>query len=190
MMTGCGKASGYQSAQDKLMKMQSYRADTEITYYNKDESVTYRAKQSAASDGRYKIVTYYPENFKDNAILFDGKMIWHYNTNVENKISVNAQDKPERSELILFAFMENYVKSSGKTVATAKTEGAECTVLEADIENAGKGLVSEKLWIDNADSTPRRLVIYDSEGEERISIDYSSFEYNCELAADEFVPQK
>lgn len=190
-LCGCShKAKGYATVQDKLMKMEAYRADVEITYIQKDENTVYKAIQTAANDGRYKMVTYFPENFKDNAILFDGKMIWQYNPNVEKKISVNSQDKPERHELILFSFIENYVKSTDTAVATAKTDGAKCTVLEANIEGAGKYIAAEKLWVDNETMSPKKLVIYDAEGKERISVAFNSFEYNCQLEEDEFVPQK
>lgn len=193
LITLCGclaKPKEYASVQDKLMKMQSYRADVEITYISSKEKSVFKAVQSAASDGRYKMVTYYPDNFKDNAILFDGKMIWQYNPNVEKKISVSASDKPERSELILFSFMENYVKSTDTTVSAASIEDTDCTVLEADIEGAGKYISSEKLWVSNEDMTPQRLVIYDSDKNERISVVFTNFEYNPTFEENEFVPQK
>lgn len=191
VLCGCsGRVKGYGSVQNKLMSMQSYKADVEITYLSSQENVVYKAVQTAVNDGRYKMVTYYPDSFKDNAILFDGKMIWQYNPNVEKKISVNSQDKPERSQLILFSFIENYVKSTDTTVTTANTDGSECTVLEANIEGTGKYISSEKLWLSNEDMTPKKLVIYDADGKERISVIFNSFEYNCKIEENEFVPQK
>jgi outer membrane lipoprotein-sorting protein len=103
---------------------------------------------------------------------------------------VNSADKPERSELIVFSFMENYVKSKDTSVATASLDDTKYTVMEADIEGAGKYIVSEKLWVSNETMLPERLVIYDSEGKERIVTSFSEFEYNPELAEDEFAPQK
>jgi outer membrane lipoprotein-sorting protein len=190
-LCGCGgRVEGYSSAQDKLMNMQSYRANAEITYISGGEETVYKAVQTADNSGKYKMVTYFPEEFKDNAILFDGKMIWQYNPSVEKKISVNSADKPERSELIVFAFMENYVKSKDKSVAAASLDDTKYTVMEADIEGAGKYIVSEKLWVSNETMLPERLVIYDAEGKERIVTNFSEFEYNPELAEDEFAPQK
>jgi outer membrane lipoprotein-sorting protein len=162
----------------------------EITYISGGEETVYKAVQTADNSGKYKMVTYFPEEFKDNAILFDGKMIWQYNPSVEKKISVNSADKPERSELIVFSFMENYVKSKDTSVATASLDDTKYTVMEADIEGAGKYIVSEKLWVSNETMLPERLVIYDSEGKERIVTSFSEFEYNPELAEDEFAPQK
>jgi outer membrane lipoprotein-sorting protein len=193
ILCGCTQNNtGYESVQDKLMNMESYRASVEINYFNKDGDNTYRAVQTADRSGRYKLVTYYPEKFKDCAILFDGKMIWQYNPNVEQKISIVAEDKPERSELNLFAFIQNYVKSSDGTVKTASVKNdtgkAECTVLEATIGTQNKFLADEKLWVNNEDATPQKLVIYDSDGNERVELKFDEFEYNPELAGDEFVP--
>lgn len=189
-LCGCGKVKGYASAQDKLMNMLSYRAEIDISYISSDGDSTYTAIQTADNQGRYKLEVTSPENLNGSSILFDGKMIWQYNPNIEQKISINAEDKPERSELNLFSFMENYVKSTDTTVTTAKAEETQCTVLEANIEGAGKYIASEKLWISNEDMLPQKLVIYDSEGKERIRVDFNSFEYNAELTEDEFVPQK
>lgn len=189
-LCGCGKVKGYASAQDKLMNMQSYKAEVDISYISSESESTYTAVQTADNQGRYKLEVTSPENLKGSSILFDGKMIWQYNPNIEQKISINAEDKPERSELILFSFMENYVKSTDTTVTTAKTEGEPCTVLEADIEGAGKFIASEKLWIGNEDMLPKRLVIYDTDGNERIIVVFNSFEYDPQLPEDEFVIEK
>ncbi len=191
LLCGCSpKAKGYASVQDKLMNMQSYRADTQITYISSNETTTYKAIQSAVNDGKYKLVTYYPENFKNCSVLFDGKMIWQYNPNVEKKININSQDKPERSQLILFSFMENYVKSQNTTVATASNDGSEYTVLEAEIQNGNKFLTKEKLWVDNEQMQPSKLIIYDENDKERIILTFNSFEYNCQFDENEFLPQQ
>ncbi len=189
-LCGCGKVKGYASAQDKLMNMQSYKAEVDISYISSESESTYTAVQTADNQGRYKLEVTSPENLKGSSILFDGKMIWQYNPNIEQKISIKAEDKPERSELILFSFIENYVKSTDTTVTTAKTEGEPCTVLEADIEGAGKFIASEKLWIGNEDMLPKRLVIYDTDGNERIIVVFNSFEYDPQLPEDEFVIEK
>lgn len=189
-LCGCGKVKEYASAQDKLMNMQSYKAEVDISYISSESESTYTAVQTADNQGRYKLEVTSPENLKGSSILFDGKMIWQYNPNIEQKISIKAEDKPERSELILFSFIENYVKSTDTTVTTAKTEGEPCTVLEADIEGAGKFIASEKLWIGNEDMLPKRLVIYDTDGNERIIVVFNSFEYDPQLPEDEFVIEK
>ena len=190
LFSGCRKSeSGYDSVQDRLMNMTAYNADVEIDYINGGENAVYKAKQTAVNDGRYKMVTYYPENLKDCAILFDGKLIWQYNPNVEKKIKVDSKDKPERSQLILFTFLENYVKSADTTVTTAKSEGEKCTVLEAEITNGDKLMAKEKLWAGDEDMLPKKLVIYDSDGNETIVVTFNSFEYNPQLSENEFVPQ-
>lgn len=187
---GCQKSeSDYDSVQDRLMNMTAYRADVDIDYINGGENALYKAKQTAVNDGRYKMVTYYPENLKDCAILFDGKLIWQYNPNVEKKIKVDSKDKPERSQLILFTFLENYVKSTNTAVTTAKSEGEQCTVLEAEISNGDKLMAREKLWAGNEDMLPKKLVIYDGEGNETIVMTFNSFEYNPQLSENEFTPQ-
>ncbi len=192
LMTGCmsGKKS-YPSIQDKLMAMSSYSADCTLTYISNKGETVYKATQLASSDGRYRIKTSSPENYRDNVVLYDGNMVWHYNPLVkENKISVDPPDKASRREIILFSFMENYVKSKDVGIESASLDESLCTVLEAKLAGDSPLLCTEKLWVDNKTQLPVRLVIYDSENNERIVEEFENFVYNCNIGEKDFTLDK
>ncbi len=188
ILTGCTKSqNSYPTIQDKLMAMESYSADCKITYISNKGETVYETSHKAGRDGRYRIETSKPDEYKDNVIMYDGKMVWHYNPNLkDNKISINPQDKASRREILLFSFIENYVKSKDVGVETASLDESRCTVLEAKLAGGNKLLSSEKLWVDNESQNPVQLVIYDENNKERIVAEFSNFVYNCNLDEKDF----
>lgn len=188
ILTGCTKSqNSYPTIQDKLMAMESYSTDCKLTYISNKGETVYETKHKAERDGRYRIETSKPDEYKDNIVMFDGKMVWHYNPNLkDNKISINPQDKASRREILLFSFIENYVKSKDVGVETANLDESRCTVLEAKLAGNSKLLSTEKLWVDNESQNPLRLVIYDENNKERIVAEFSNFVYNCNLDEKDF----
>lgn len=191
-LTACqGSKNQYPTIQDKLMAMTSYQADCTIIYISNKGQREYTITQLASNDGRYRIETKLPEEYKNNIIVYDGKMVWHYNPNLkDNKISINPPDKMARREIILFSFIENYVKSKDTDVTTAKLDESLCTVLEAKIPGDNSFMSTEKLWIDNETKTPQKLIIFDKDNKERIVAEFSNFVYNCNLKDKDFSIQQ
>ncbi len=186
--TSCSpKEEKYPTIQDKLSNMQSYKTDAEITYISNKGSTSYNAVIYAKNDERYRIEVNSPEDYKGNIIMYDGKLVWQYNPHLQdNKISANPPDKASRREIILFSFIKNYAKSMETTVASANVDNTKTTVLEAKIPSSTKLLSSEKLFVDNETALPVKLVIYDSDNNEKIVVNFSNFEYNQKIEDDVF----
>lgn len=183
--------TAYPTIQEKLTAMESYKTDAVVTYISNKGETKYTTSQIADKAGRYRIETSKPEDYTGNIVMYDGKMVWQYNPNLENnKISVNPPDKASRREIILFSFLENYVKSKDVSLGVASLDESLCTVLEAQIPGNNKLLATEKLWVDNESQDPVRLVVYDSEGKERIVAEFTNFEYNYPIDDDTFVLKK
>ena len=188
-LAGCSKASDtneYATIQDKLVNMESYSCEAELTFYSNKGENKYTINQQAKNDGRYFLETTSPDNVKGNIILFDGNMLWQYNPNLDSKISVGDKDKMERKEICLFTFLENYLKSKDVALETANIDESVYTILEAKIPGGNKYFDSEKLFINNETTLPERLVIYDTEGKERVLVTYNNFVYNPEIEDSKF----
>ncbi len=183
LLCSCSQGkTAYPTIQEKLTSMESYKTDARLTYISDKGETVYSAVQTAAKDGRYRIETSQPEDYKGNIVMYDGKMVWQYNPQLENnKISVNPPDKASRREIILFSFLENYVKSSDVSLGVASLDESLCTVLEARIPGDNAFMSTEKLWVDNKTQDPVKLVIYDSENKERIVAEFTNFEYNYSI---------
>ena len=188
-LAGCSNASDtdeYANIQDKLVNMESYSCEAEVTFYSNKGENKYTINQQAKNDGRYFLETTSPDSVKGNIILFDGNMLWQYNPNLDSKISVGDKDKMERKEICLFTFLENYLKSKDVALETANIDESIYTILEAKIPGGNKYFDSEKLFINNETKAPERLVIYDTEGKERILVTYNNFVYNPEIEDSKF----
>jgi outer membrane lipoprotein-sorting protein len=185
----CGCGSGVKESEldplDRLTGMKGYEAEADITYSSERGDTELKVKQYALSDGRYRIDIESPEELKDCSLICDGNMVWHINPHLsDNRISFTPKDKSSRRQLILFSFIENYVKMPS---FEPKLSGDEL-VLESGIQGDYKLLSTERLWLDAKSGIPQRLVIYDSDGKERIKEEFTDFKYKDIISEDRFKP--
>lgn len=185
-IAGCTKEEAYPTVQEKLYSMESYTTDANITYISNKGENSYDTSISALSDGKYRIDIKSPKEYEGSIIMYDGKLVWHYNPHIEDKkISASPPDKESRREIILFSFLKNYSQSMESTAATANEENSQFTVLEAQYPS-GKIFSRERLFINNEDINPHKLVIYDNENKERIVVKFTNFSYNCKIDENAF----
>ncbi len=182
IFSGCTqKISDYDKLQKKLMEMECYSCDAEVKYISNKGESSYQTKQLALSDGRYKIETTAPDEVKGGIILYDGKMIWQYNPQIKSKVSLNTPDKPERTQINIFTFLNNMVKSQDVSVESATMDESLYTVFEAKIPGMSKFFSTEKLWLENKSMLPVKLEIYDTDGKTRVEVSFENFKYNPKI---------
>ena len=170
--------SELESIQKQLAEMQGYTCTATLTRTNDRGEQTYETKQYCKSTGEYRLELTAPENVAGNYTVFDGERICQYNPRLDSSIIRDIPESQHRNELFLSQFIQNYMQSEGVSVETAALDESRCIVLEAIIPGNDASLASEKLWVDRESLLPVRFVIYDAEGEERYSMDYSSFEFD------------
>lgn len=187
-LAGCGgesSESGGNAAIGKLTSMKSYETAAEITYISKGGDNTYESRQYALDDGRYCIETNSPEEYNGDRVVFDGKMIWHYNKSGNDKISAAIPDRAERQQIILFEFVKNMLNSEREQPQTEESS----TVFSARLPEIHKLMYTEKLWVSNETLLPEKLVIYDKDDNERIRVVFSDFKYNTDIDSTMFALQ-
>lgn len=170
--------SELEAIQKQLAEMEGYTCTATLTRTNERGEQTYETKQYCKSTGEYRLELTAPENVAGNYTVFDGERICQYNPRLDSSIIRDIPESQHRNELFLSQFIQNYMQSEGVSVETAALDESRCIVLEAIIPGNDAALVSEKLWVDRESLLPVRFVIYDAEGEERYSMDYSSFEFD------------
>ena len=170
--------SELESIQKQLAEMEGYTCTATLTRTNDRGEQTYETKQYCKSTGEYRLELTAPENVAGNYTEFDGERICQYNPRLDSSIIRDIPESQHRNELFLSQFIQNYMQSEGVSVETAALDESRCIVLEAIIPGNDAALASEKLWVDRESLLPVRFVIYDAEGEERYSMDYSSFEFD------------
>lgn len=180
-LSSCGKddnLSEMEKIQKNLNEMESYQANTEFTVISNKGESEYKAVQMATKDGKYKIEMTAPDAAKGNYTIYDGNSVCQYNAKLDKTVKVEMPDLKGRNEIILFSFIENYLKSEGVAIETANMEEKSYTVLEAVIPGSNPVLSTEKLFVSNENFLPEKLIIYDQNGKERYIILYKDFEYN------------
>lgn len=170
--------SELEAIQKQLAEMEGYTCTATLTRTNDRGEQTYETKQYCKSTGEYRLELTAPENVAGNYTVFDGERICQYNPRLDSSIIRDIPESQHRNELFLSQFIQNYMQSEGVSVETAALDESRCIVLEAIIPGNDAALASEKLWVDRESLLPVRFVIYDAEGEERYSTDYSSFEFD------------
>lgn len=173
--------SAYEKIQDTLVNIKSYQSEATVKYISNKGSNEYLTLQYCKMTGEYRVEVIAPENVSGNITVFDGNTITQFNSKISGKVSVGTTESPERSEIFLTSFINNYLTSDEVSVNVANLEDGKCTVLEADISGDHPYLNSEKLWIDNNTLKPLQLIIYDQDGTERIIVTYNNIEFNTDL---------
>ncbi|MCL2776345.1 MAG: hypothetical protein FWD71_23835 [Oscillospiraceae bacterium] len=185
---GCAKLSEVLKSKEEnvsvkinseLNNLLSYRSEATVEYISNKGSNKYDTVQQCKSNGQYRIEVVGPDNVSGNITLSDGNTIYQYNTRINAKVSVAIKENQERSEIFLTSFIKNYAASASVSAGSFSDGG--CTVLEAKVPGTHPYLTTEKLWVDNATLAPVKLVIYDSDGNERVVVTYKTFEYNVPL---------
>ena len=188
LLTGCAPgASAEEKVLTALNEMTGYEAEANLTRTSNKGTNTYGSKMYfRQADGAYRLELTAPDNVAGNYTIFDGTRICQYNPKVDSKVVLDVPESQPRNELFLGQFMEHYNADAGATAVVEDWEGTECVVLSATMGGGNKYLDSEKLWVETGEQKPVRLEIYDETGTARYVVEFQSFTYNSEFAADVF----
>ena len=181
--------SAYERIHEALIGMVSYQANAIVKFISNKGYNEYNILKQCRATGEYRITVTGPEHVAGNITVFDGNIIAQFNTNIAGKISVGTQETQERSEILVTTFVRNFINSHEISVTAASMGESRLTVLEAVIPGDHPYLATEKLWVDNETLKPTQLIIFDSDGNERIVVTFIDFEYNVEFDDSIFVAQ-
>jgi len=167
-----------EAIQKQLAEMDGYTCTATLIRKSHRGEQTYETKQYYRSTGEYRLELTAPENVAGNYTVFDGERICQYNPRLDSSIIKDVPASQHRNELFLGQFIANYMQSEGVSVEAAALDESKCIVLEAVIPGNDSDLSTEKLWVDRETLLPVRFVIYNTDGDERYRMDYTSFAFN------------
>ena len=192
LATGCGDGAGlrnpsademsvFEQIQQKLVRLESYRAVATVEYRSNKGNNSYETIQHARITGEYRVEVTNPPHVAGSVTTSDGQQIFQFNSRVNGRVSLMVQETPERSEIFLTSFIRNYLQSQEVSVSVADMDEGVRTVLEAVVPGSHPYLATSRLWVDNTTFLPVKLIIFDQDGAERIIVTYHVFEYNIPL---------
>lgn len=188
------KEESFDNPTDRLLAMTTYESNATVTYKSDNATVVYDVVQTADTTGRYKIEVVGPEEVKGSTTVYNGDEIYQCNFNLSDEVIVEKTESPERVEILLTSFVENYNNTEVETEETGnfnaeKAEGY--IVLDADMNYENHLFDNEKLWLDEETQMPVKLAIYNKEGKELVTVDYKETTYDKEFPDDHFeMPKK
>ncbi len=177
----------YENAHDMLINLESYEALATIKYIsNKSENV-YLTTQKAKSTGEYKIEIVDDNDGLGTTTIYDGEVIYQYNTRNNGNVYMSTEDTIERSALFLTDFAKNYMTSMESAVAVVSNfNGKNNTIFETTIPGNSEHFVKQKLIVNSKTQEPEQLIILNGEDKELIIVTYETFEYNKGFSEEEF----
>lgn len=173
--------STMEKIQQQLLNMQNYACVATVEHISNKNTKTYEMKQFCKKTGEYRLEMLAPENVEGIVTTYNGKTICQYNPRVAGQIKKDIESSAYVDEMLLMAFIRNYLQSEETAVTTLKFDSSKCTVLEAIIPGEHKYLATQKLWVDNELLIPKQLIIYDKEQKERVKVTYNEFKFNAQL---------
>ncbi len=170
----------YQDVTKMLLNLETYAMAGTVTYISSEEENTYKLLQYAKNDGTYRAETLNDDGSK-LVTIYDTKTIFQYSDDMKGVVNVSTDENTERSEIFITKFIKNYENSQDVSVLVSNVNDTACTVLEATIPGNNHYFATEKLFVDNKELLPVKLVIYDEDGLERVVVNYSQFIENPTL---------
>lgn len=189
-LSGCQAANDGSKAQQQLLEMKGYEAEAVVTRITDHGENSYTTKQYfEMENGKYRLEMVEPEEVKGNFTVYDGEKVYQFNPRTGTDMAVEVTPDQARNELFLGQFVKNYLQSEGVSMASATVGESDCIVLEAVIPGDFTYTATEKLWLDKETGLPVKMVIYDTQGQERYITEYESFTYTDSFEEGLFTPE-
>lgn len=186
VLAGCSSKGGtskapFEKAQKMLHDMKTYKCTAIITFISNKNNSVFKVMQHGKMPDKYRMIVLEPEKLKNTVTMSDGDKIIQMDTRVNGKVIV-AKPNKARNSVLINSFVKNYFQGEDSAVNASNMNGGDFVVLEATIPGDDQVPVkTQKLWIDSKTIKPVMMKVYDKEDNERITIKYEEFEYNCEI---------
>ena len=179
MMTlcSCGNMkSKAATSEDFFKSMQSYEAKATVVFLKDKQANTISMQQKASSEGLYEMVYLLPKHLEGTTMRFDGEKLIETYPNNEQKVEEKVGTV--ENEILLTTFIKRLETTDQVKKQDAVLDGKNVITYEIPIEGNYKYLAKEKVWLDEKQMIPLQLVIYDTEGNVSIEVQYEDFKYN------------
>ncbi len=195
---GCSKNTQEEKVEenktDKVLQIiedfNGFSAKARVTYFIDGKEVNFTMLQDGTVDGKYKIEIIEPEGLGGNVTYNDGDNIYHVNTNRSKQAYVSLNDYPERVEILLSSFVNNYRNKTKSFSKIGEATEGQYILLEGVIDGQTSFISKEQLVIDSNTYKPIMMNIYTTSGDKYVTIEYLEVEYNPTFEETYFTPIK
>lgn len=199
LLLGCGIKTNEEEKEkinktDEVVKLledfNGFNAKVKVTYFLGEEEVIFEMLQDGTIDGKYKIEITSPEALLGNTTYCDGESIYNVNLNKSSQIYSSMNDYPQRIQILLSAFVDNYKNKTKEFSKIYEESASDVILLEGVIDGGNTYFATERLTINATTYKPIKLDIYTNEGEKIVEIEYLEFVYNPNFEENYFTPMQ
>ncbi len=171
-----------------IKELKTFKAKVKVTYFTNTSEQVFEMTQEGDIDGRYKIEILKPENLAKNISMNDGESLYQINEQRAKKIYVSANDFPERVQILLTSFLNNYINNTDGFSKIGELNNGEIIILEGSIPGENTFFATEQLTLDGDTYAPIKLDIYKTDGSKFVEVEYLEFGYNPSFGENYFTP--
>lgn len=172
---GGAKHGAYEKIYDKYNSLTAFEAEAEINVKSNLTSNTYAVKQYYLAPDNYKMEIVSPKNLSGTGYSFtDGRV--NLKSAGGEVFSLEDYVPEDRSYVFLNDFFEGYYKSESTACEASGGAGKnKSTVLKNVLSEGNPYRYSQCLWVNNESLLPEKLVTYDMDNNEVITVIYKNF---------------
>lgn len=177
VVIGCEKGKStkeeiYKDFQNEISKMKYYKCRADIEVIGNKNPQKYSLIHEYNGPGRFKLEVIEPKHLKGKTIEYKDDKIIVTNPTIKDELIIPNVGK-DNQHLFIGDFIKNYLQ--GEDIEVDMKDGY--LVLTVPIPGNSKYFNKQMLFIDAKENYPAKLEILDQEGNNRILVNYSNFEY-------------
>lgn len=171
----------YEKIYEKYSNLKAFEAKAEISIKSNLTENVYTVKQYYLSPNNFKTQVLSPENLKGIGYTISGEKV-NLTSNNSGEFYLEGYVPEDKSCVFINDFFEGYFKSQSAFAETVSSvKGSGCTLLRCNLSEENPKHHSQCLWINNKSLLPEKLITYDIDGEETITVTYKSFSTDEDL---------
>ena len=173
-LSSCGKGnhSDYSKVYESYGDIKNYAATVKVTTNPGTDESVYTANQYYVAPDLYRI-DYTSEGMENTSSVLKGNKLYFKGPD-GNVTEFNGYVPHEKYYVFITDFMERYIK----TEKAKNNPKGKKTVLELKENRNDPQRASMKLFINNKDYSPEKLVTYNDSGDEVIVVEFKNFKMN------------
>ncbi len=174
-LSGCitSEKDIYQRINEKYSSLNSYYAKCEATVWGNKTKNKYEFEVYFKSPDMLKL-DYITNGIE---ILMQSDKVVLKNPGINHTIELNGENC-DYINFLINAFFENYYVGETGSVNVASRPISNYTLLECELASGNDYARSQKLYIDNKTTHPKRLLTLDAKGDVVIEVEFTEFNFN------------
>jgi len=165
--------------QKTINNFENYQCISNITVKHDKGDTFYKIKETFVKPDKFKLEIIEPKESKGCIIICDGNKIFLKHPGIEQSVSLE-NIKTLDKELFVGYFFERLSLCEEPEILEEKIDEDEYIVFELDMTKKNSYRQTQKVWINQKNFTPYKLVILDDNGSINFEVIYEEFNYDAE----------